>query len=156
MSAPVESKRVVVGVDGSEQSVLALRWAAFLGRAAGVGVEAVMAWQNPTYGFAGTWSVPPTSFDLSGDCERAIDATLEEAFGPVGDGGWPEGLSTLAVEGNPAHVLVERSRGAIALVVGSRGRGGFTGLLLGSVSRNCAERAQCPVLVVHGDDQPPA
>jgi nucleotide-binding universal stress UspA family protein len=52
-------------------------------------------------------------------------------------------------------VLTELSSAAEALVVSSRGRGGFTGLLLGSVSRHCAERAQCPVLVVHGDRRPP-
>ena len=63
----------------------------------------------------------------------------------------PADFETVIVEGNPAEVLVHRSEGARVLVVGSRGHGGFAGLLLGSVSSACAERAHCPVLVVHGN-----
>jgi nucleotide-binding universal stress UspA family protein len=59
-------------------------------------------------------------------------------------------------EGNPAHVLLEHSAGALMLVVGSRGRGGFAGLMLGSVSAAVAEHASCPVLVVDGDKPVPA
>ena len=58
-------------------------------------------------------------------------------------------------EGNAAKVLLEASEGARMLVVGSRGHGGFSGLLLGSVSAACAEHARCPVVVVHGDGPPP-
>jgi nucleotide-binding universal stress UspA family protein len=53
------------------------------------------------------------------------------------------------VEGRPAAVLVDESQGADLLVVGSRGHGGFTGLLLGSVSQQCAHHAACPVVIVH-------
>ena len=62
----------------------------------------------------------------------------------------------LVNEGGAAGVLLDASQGAIMLVVGSRGHGGFTGLLLGSVSANVAEHATCPVLVIHGDQGPPA
>ena len=61
----------------------------------------------------------------------------------------PQDLRLVVREGYPAHVLIEASKDAALLVVGSRGHGGFVGLLLGSVSANCAERANCPVVVVH-------
>lgn len=153
MNAPAgERDRIVVGVDGSEPSKLALGWAAFLARSSGARIEAVMTWQNPTYGWAGGWAVPLPSIDISGECVKVLEATLDEVFGPER----PAKLEAKVLEGNAAHVLVELSKGAEALVVGSRGRGGFAGMLLGSVSRHCAERAQCPVLVVHGDQRPPA
>jgi nucleotide-binding universal stress UspA family protein len=58
-------------------------------------------------------------------------------------------------EGGAAKVLLEVSEGAAMVIVGSRGHGGFTGLLLGSVSANVAEHASCPVLIIHGDQAPP-
>jgi nucleotide-binding universal stress UspA family protein len=67
----------------------------------------------------------------------------------------PPGLRTDVREGNAARVLLEASEGARMLVVGSRGHGGFAGLLLGSVSAACAEHASCPVLVLHGTTPPP-
>ncbi len=64
------------------------------------------------------------------------------------DGQWPVAVHPLAVAGSPAEVLVEIARDADLLVVGSRGRGAFAGLLLGSTSQRCAERSSCPVVVV--------
>jgi nucleotide-binding universal stress UspA family protein len=58
-------------------------------------------------------------------------------------------------QGLPAKVLLDESRGATMLIVGSRGHGGFAGLLLGSVSANCAEHATSPVMVIHGDRPTP-
>ncbi|MEO6530311.1 MAG: universal stress protein, partial [Specibacter sp.] len=63
----------------------------------------------------------------------------------------PEGFSGVCVRGTPAKVLMEHSKSAQMLIVGSRGHGGFAGMLLGSVSSACAEHAGCPVLVVHGE-----
>ncbi|MDD0857766.1 universal stress protein [Arthrobacter alpinus] len=63
----------------------------------------------------------------------------------------PEGFSGVCVRGTPARVLMEHSKSAQMLIVGSRGHGGFAGMLLGSVSSACAEHAGCPVLVVHGE-----
>jgi nucleotide-binding universal stress UspA family protein len=79
--------------------------------------------------------------------EREANAAARETIGEVyGDS---HALSLRVMPGPTAPILIEASRTAAMLVVGSRGHGGFTGLLLGSVSAACAERAQCPVLVVH-------
>jgi nucleotide-binding universal stress UspA family protein len=59
-------------------------------------------------------------------------------------------LSTKTLHGPPARTLIEESRNAFMLVLGSRGHGGFAGLLLGSVSTACAQHAHCPVLIMHG------
>ncbi len=145
--------RVVVGVDGSEQSRHALRWARFLAHTTGATVEAVAAWAPLTgYGFAAAgWAAVPTDWDPAGDARRGLIATLDEVLGAPR----PPGLQITVCEGIAAKVLLEVSRNARMLVVGSRGRGGFTGLLLGSVSTACAEHATCPVLVVHGNTPPP-
>jgi nucleotide-binding universal stress UspA family protein len=138
--------RVVVGVDGSEPSKLALRWGAFLATTLGARLEAVVAWQTPaTYGWA--------AFDWNPEQEmgRVLDETLSEVFGEQA----PVPVHRIVREGGAAPVLLEVTKGANMIVVGSRGRGGFVGLLLGSVSSSVAEHAPCPVLVVHGDRNPP-
>ena len=141
--------RIVVGVDGSEPSKQALRWGAHLAARFGARLDAVAAWDFPTgYGFA---SVPP-DWDPARDMRQALDETVQAVFGDQP----PPGLRREAREGGAARVLIEASRGATMLVVGSRGHGGFTGLLLGSVSSNVAEHAPCPVLIIHGDQPPPA
>jgi nucleotide-binding universal stress UspA family protein len=149
----VEGSRVVVGVDGSEPSKHALRWAQFMARASASALEVVAAWQPYTdYGWAGAgWSTMPTDWNPAHDAEEALTATIEEVFGDQ----HPVGLKLTVREGNAAQVLLEVSAAAWMLVVGSRGHGGFTGLLLGSVSAACTEHATCPVLVLHGDTPPP-
>jgi nucleotide-binding universal stress UspA family protein len=141
--------RLVVGVDGSESSVAALRWAARVAPALGVQIDVVITWSYPaTYGTAGG----VTDWRPDQDAATVIDAVLGRVFGD----GRPAGLRTILREGHAAHVLVEASRGASLLVVGSRGYGGFSGLLLGSVSRYCAEHAFCPVVVDRQVGDPPA
>jgi nucleotide-binding universal stress UspA family protein len=141
--------RIVVGVDGSEPSKQALRWGAHLAARFGARLEAVAAWDFPaSYGFASV----PADWDPARDMRQALDETVQAAFG---DQPLP-GLRREVREGGAARVLIEASQGATMLVVGSRGHGGFTGLLLGSVSSNVAEHAPCPVLIIHGDQPPPA
>ena len=82
--------------------------------------------------------------ELRVGAEVALDATLREAIPDVGD----VTIERRVVEGRPAAILIEESRGADLLVVGSRGHGGFAGLLLGSVSQQCANQEKCPVLIV--------
>ena len=80
-----------------------------------------------------------------------LTETVAEVFGPTP----PEGMIMTVREGGAARALIEMSGGSQMLVVGSRGHGGFAGLLLGSVSAACAEHASCPVLVIHGMTPPP-
>ncbi len=145
--------RVVVGVDGSEPSKHALRWAHFLALATGTTLEAVMCWHPFTdWGATGAgWAAMPADWNPEQDASKILTATVDEVFGEQS----PPGLLTTVLEGNPAKVLLEVSAGARMLVVGSRGHGGFAGLLLGSVSATCTEHATCPVLVVHGTTPPP-
>lgn len=140
--------RVVVGIDGSAQSEQALRWAADFASKSGAWLDVVTAWDYPiAYG----WSMLPDGWNPGDDMAKAQSEAIDSAFGPDR----PGNLRTFVREGNPAHVLLFEGRDAELLVVGSRGHGGFAGLLLGSVSAAVAEHATCPVLVVHGDRPPP-
>lgn len=144
-----ERARIVVGVDGSAESKAALRWAGAMARRTGAIIDAVTVWSIPaTFGWD---SVGLYGVDWQGDAEKSVIATVDDVFGAER----PAGLRTFTLEGDPAHKLIEHAAGAQLLVLGSRGRGGFAGLLLGSVSSKCAAHATCPVLIVHADDQPP-
>ena len=146
--SPSPSPRIVVGVDGSEQSKLALRWAVQVSATTSSPIEAVAAWHFPVnFG----WGYVSDGWDPAADATKALEDTVDEIFGSER----PAGLRLLVRQGLPAKVLLDESRGATMLIVGSRGHGGFAGLLLGSVSASCAEHATCPVLVIHGD-QPTA
>ncbi|WP_298591173.1 universal stress protein [uncultured Kocuria sp.] len=135
---------IVVGVDGSQQSVQALRWAARMATALGAGIRAVGAWEYPAE-YAGY--VPLGSDNFDEITQKRVDKAVHEAFGDD----VPAGLSTSVVFGHPSKVLVHESEDATMLVVGRRGHGGFRGLLLGSVSAACVAHASCPVLVIHED-----
>lgn len=133
--------RIVVGVDGSEPSQLALRWAEQLATCFDCRIEAVIAWSFPSaYGFA-----LPDGWDPQHDAQTSLEDAVDAAF----EGARPNGLELLVRRGLPAKVLLDAGVGARMLIVGSRGHGGFAGLLLGSVSSVVAEHAHCPVLVVH-------
>ena len=139
--------RIVVGVDGSTQSKQALRWAASAAKASGAIIDAVAAWEYPAnFG----WVTVPNDWNPGTAMEKALSATVDEVFGTDR----PVGMRLSVVEGYPTAVLLDASKDALMLIVGSRGHGGFAGLLLGSVSASVAEHATCPVLVVHGDRNP--
>jgi nucleotide-binding universal stress UspA family protein len=137
-------QRIVVGVDGSPPSVEALRWAVAEAAAHGAEVVAVAAWEFPFVpsGPGAGFYVGPTADDLTEDAVHQLD----EALGQLDTGSVT--VTRLTEYGSPAHVLLEQSAGADLLVVGARGHGGFTGLLLGSVSQQCATHAVCPTVVV--------
>ena len=139
---------IVVGVDGSGQSKAALRWAARFLAITGGRIDAVIAWHPPaSFG----WSYVPGDWNPEKDAEKVLSRAVDEVFGADR----PLGMQLIVREGNPAKVLLDASRDADLLVVGSRGHGGFAGLLLGSVSAHCAEHATLPVLVVHGNKEIP-
>ena len=132
---------VVVGVDGSEHAGRALRWAIDEARTHGWpillvhGIELGVAAASP-YG----------SGVVLEQLQEAGQQVLDEAVRVVKDAGVP--VETRMEVGSSAHALIEASRGAAMLVVGSRGHGGFAGLLLGSVSSACVHHAHCPVVVL--------
>jgi nucleotide-binding universal stress UspA family protein len=133
--------RIVVGVDGSEASYEALRRAVRIARALHTSVEAVTSWR-----FGGYASVAGEFMDSAQEDARVILKTASTlVFGAKA----PAWFTSDAREGDPEAVLIEASKGAEMLVLGSRGHSGVAGVLLGSVSAKCAERASCPVLVVH-------
>jgi nucleotide-binding universal stress UspA family protein len=135
---------VLVGVDGSPASLEALRWAARLAPALDADIEALMVWDYPTI-FGWSAGLAPY-WRPDDDARKALETALDEGFGS----GRPTNLTADIAEGPAAAVLRDRSAAAVMLIVGSRGHGGFAGLLLGSVSTACAEHAHCPVLVTHG------
>jgi nucleotide-binding universal stress UspA family protein len=140
--------RIVVGVDGSTSSVLALKWAANYAAAVGATIEAVSAWHTADeWGFGGL-----LPFDW--DPEKVASEILEAAIVKAYNDERPANLITSVREGRASQVLLDAGKGADMIVVGSRGHGGFVGMLLGSVSAALAEHSSCPVLVVHGDHPP--
>ncbi|MFD2082901.1 Nucleotide-binding universal stress protein, UspA family [Actinopolymorpha cephalotaxi] len=134
--------RIVVGVDGSEVSVDALRWALRQAQISGGVAEAVCVWDLPT-----AYTVGPTVFtgeDFADAAERSLAAAVEQVAAV-----YPDVLLESQVQrGHAAEVLLDRAKNADLLVVGSRGHGGFVGTLLGSVSLQCVQHAPCPVVVV--------
>ena len=142
-STPATSGRIVVGIDGSESSAEALRWAVAQARLTGAEVTAVMSWELPT---SYAWGPVMDATDWEGDTRTA----LEESITGTLDADDAAKVQRSVVRGHPAHTLLDASAGADLLVVGSRGHGGFAGLLLGSVSQHVIAHASCPVLVVHG------
>jgi nucleotide-binding universal stress UspA family protein len=141
-----EDRRIVVGVDGSPQSRTALEWAVEQALRTGGDVDAVLAYNS---GLA--W------IDVGSEAEslivtRSAEVAKQTLHDTIAAAELPDDHSVrvhpLVVEGEPARVLVELAQHADLLVVGTRGRGGFAGLLLGSVSQRCAERSPCPVVVV--------
>jgi nucleotide-binding universal stress UspA family protein len=144
-AGPTERSRIVVGVDGSPGARAALEWAYAEARLRAVGVYAVCAYDEPwgiaSLGMSSAAAVAELRTALAVGAERALEAA--EAAAPEG-----VGVTGEAIRGAAGPALVSASDGSALLVVGSRGRGGFTSLLLGSVSQYCAAHARGVVLVV--------
>ena len=137
---------VVVGVDGSDGARRALHWAAAHARATGARLRAVRAWSyldQPVEGFDPSWGEESARRDL----DLAVDALGDDLAGVE--------VERLVVCDLPARALLDAAKDASLLVVGSRGLGGFQGLLLGSVSSQLVHHAGCPVVVVPGGERAP-
>ena len=137
--------QIIVGLDGSEGSRAALRWAARTAAAQGAGLRAVAAWQYPASAV-----IPAGPAQLIGP-EEMDERTCDEVRSVVREE-LQAGADRVEVEagrGPAAPVLlgVATRTGADMLVLGARGLGGFAGLLLGSVSQECVEHSPCPVVV---------
>jgi nucleotide-binding universal stress UspA family protein len=139
------NRRVVVGVDGSDLSTQATGYAFEQASQRGLGLTVLHAWDASFY---------TSSVAMSALAETWNDLELEqEVITSAAIAGWTEkypdvDVRTHVIQGRPADILVDASQAAELVVVGSRGRGGFRGLLLGSVSRDVLHRAHCPVAVI--------
>jgi nucleotide-binding universal stress UspA family protein len=162
--------RVVVGVDGSKESRQALAWAAEDARRRGATLQVVHVHEpklgyNPYEVSYASTSSPRAVERLAAEERRwrehqrlaghqEADALLDELLEDL-----PSALREVPTERiiregqRPARLLLDAARNADLLVVGSRGRGGFAGLLLGSVSQQLAQHAPCPVVIVHASDE---
>ncbi len=132
---------IVAGVDGSPTSLEALAWAVRQAELTGSMLHIVMTWEwPPTY----AWAVPiPDDWDPEEEMHKSLSAIAAEVRTEHPELVFDASL----VEGHPVPNLIEASKGADLLVVGCRGHSEFVGMLLGSVSENCAMNAHCPVLV---------
>ncbi len=134
----------MVGVDGSDPSKQALRWAVRQAKLTGAAVEACYVWHiPPTDGWA-------PMFDVGEDLAKAAEQVLADAVAEVIGEPPVVTVHRRVIEGNPAAVLLKASGDADLLVLGSRGHGGFVGALLGSTSQHCVHHAACPVVVIRG------
>jgi nucleotide-binding universal stress UspA family protein len=137
-------KRIVVGIDGSQGSRLALDWAVAEARAHGGQIEAVYAWHGPS---PTLYPIGAVALDVGTFGQRAKEI-LDEVVDSTDVTGLGEPIERIVASGSPARTLLDVAKGADLLVVGSRGVGGFGGLVPGSVSRHCVRHAPCTVVVV--------
>jgi nucleotide-binding universal stress UspA family protein len=133
------SYRVVVGVDGSAYGNAALRWALDEAFVHDGGLTAVFAWQMPFLEIPGAFDVDVVEDQAKTFLTGAVAAVEPSPTVPV---------DMVVAHGDVSEALIEASRQADLLVLGSRGRGGFAGLKLGSVSQECVTHASCPVVII--------
>lgn len=145
---------VVVGVDGSAGSVEALRWALDEARLRKAPLRVIHSWVYLHALVPALVGYPYTAdaadrdaADATAAAQEAAETSLEQAFAAIGGVDDVE-VERAIVQGPAAQVLIDAVSEDDLLVVGSRGHGGFAGLLLGSVSHQCAQHARCPVVIV--------
>jgi nucleotide-binding universal stress UspA family protein len=143
---PEQGRRIVVGVDGSPSSKAALAWAVAQAELTGATVEAVIAWHYPV--MVGGVPFAPIGVLDTADYGEFAAKVLNEAVWETVEPEGPVKVSVTVLEGNTVQVLLDACEGADLLVVGSRGHGGFTEALLGSVSQACVHHARCPVVII--------
>lgn len=139
--------RIVVGVDGSKESRRALRWALDEAQLRNATLEVVYAWTFAPVAAAGGF-VPYVTGDVVEAIRLEAEKLVRDMLAEVKEQAEGIQIEQRVAAGQAAKILVEAATGADLLVVGSRGHGGFAGLLLGSVSQQCAHHALCPVVIV--------
>lgn len=146
MSEATGIRTILVGVDGSDASVEALRQAQGLALPLSANIVALACWDVPPV-YDGYVAMGINDFDVRAG--EILQEAVVKAFGEA----LPANVETRLVQGHPRRMLLEESRNADLLVLGRRGHGGFGGLLLGSVSSALVAHAHCPVLVVHAPER---
>jgi nucleotide-binding universal stress UspA family protein len=141
MNTNSEQSTIIVGVDGSGHSDKALAWAVDEARLRDVPLKVIYAFPA-MLSLAGS-----TAHEYYPQVQKEAEETLDRAIAGMPDSSGVR-VERALVTGSPAKVLVDASRDASLLVVGSRGVGGFRGLVMGSVSIQCAQHAHCPVAVI--------
>jgi nucleotide-binding universal stress UspA family protein len=141
----MSATRIVVGVDGSEHSEYAVRWAANEAQRRNAPLQVLYAYEWAWHGAQFT-NMPPIEAEAKAHADEVVGAAVAEARYTASD----VDVIGQAVRGKPAEVLLNAGRAAAMIVMGSRGHGGFVNLLLGSVSQQVTTHATCPVVVVHG------
>lgn len=141
MAGTSGSTGIVVGLDGSQQSKDALRWAVRQAKKQGTTVRAIAAWHHPVqFGY-------PRVFP-DRELEEQAQKWLDDAVADVAKDEPDCEVATVIERGHPPRVLLDASDQAEMLVLGHRGRGGVAGMLLGSVVLQCVQHANCPVVVI--------
>jgi nucleotide-binding universal stress UspA family protein len=140
---PIPQRFIVVGIDGSDSSKAALRWAGRQAELTGADLRAVMTWHVPAMAY-GAAAPMPSNLDFERPTRDILNTSIDEVLGDNP----PFKVSARVVESPAAQGLLAAAESAELLVVGSRGHGAFTGMLLGSVSEHCVAHASCPVVVV--------
>jgi nucleotide-binding universal stress UspA family protein len=147
---------IVVGLDGSHGSRAALEWALAEARLRSATVRAVHAWQLPAVGTAeAPWALLGSADYLEldpADLRKAAGDALEQELAAANPAGVT--VERELVDAAPADALVDASKDAELVVVGTRGHGAIASLVLGSVSHAVTQRAACPVVVVRPPDEP--
>jgi nucleotide-binding universal stress UspA family protein len=161
---PEKTGTIVVGVDGSSGGDAALRWALTEARLRKSRLHVIYAYQPPRLEFTEAAGgpagiAPPIAFSpeeadrvtkaAQAEAQGVIDSALRRAGAEAADGAE---IERAPIVGSAAQALIEAGRDAELLVVGSRGHGGFVGLLLGSVSQQCAQHPPCPVVILPPPD----
>ena len=138
---------IVVGVDGSEGSKHALAWAAEEARLRHAPLAVVLAWQLPaTFDTGAAWV--HMSSEVIDDVRKLAQQRLDDVCSELASLLEGVDVDRRVVEGATAPALIEAAENADLLVVGTRGHGGFAGLLLGSVSQQCAHHSPCPIVII--------
>ena len=141
----------MVGIDDSAGSRAALRWALSMARSTGGEVKVFHAFESSVAWIdVGTSAAPQMAEHDEQQADALARRVVDEVLDLVDDELRRVPVSVHTVRGHPARVLLDGAQDAELLVVGSRGRGGFAGVLLGSVSQRVAQHAPCPVVIVPG------